>query len=221
MPNKVSGARAGACAGDGVEPSQWSKKRMTREERLYAMMLEPAKAARFESQPDNARWFCVSVAGSADFTVEGKLSTAGVEVFALREKHVFVKGGKKIEAEKPVFGGYLFVRMLPVAEAFHAIMQVKDVKNILGDGKRYTEIPVNHMAVFTRVFDEPDVARMSVDRTIGQGQQARIIGGLFAGHDCLVLQVSGGRNPRVRVCVLGFGEYSRDVTLDLALLRKL
>lgn len=221
MPNKVSGAQAGACAGDSVEPSQWSKNRMTRQEKLYAMMLEPAKAARFESEPDKARWFCVSVSGGADFTVAGKLSTAGVEVFALREKHVFVKGGKKFEGERPVFGGYIFVRIMPVAAAFHALLRVEDVKEILGDSSRYTEVPAAHMDVFTRVFDEPDVARMPVDRTIGQGHQARIIDGLFAGHDCLVLQVSGGRNPRVRVCVLGFGEYSRDVTLDLALLRKL
>ncbi|KQR27217.1 hypothetical protein ASF91_19560 [Rhizobium sp. Leaf155] len=185
------------------------------------MLLEPAKAVRFESQPKSARWFCVSVEGGADFTVSGKLSTAGVEVFVLREKWIAVKDGKKIEGERPVFGGYIFVRMLPFAEAFHAIKQVKDVREILGDGVRYTEVPNAHLEVFTKVCEKIDVERMPVDRSIGQGNRARITHDVFAGYDCVVVQVSGGRNPRVRVSVLGFGEYAHDVTLPLAFLQKL
>lgn len=185
------------------------------------MMLEPAKAARFESRPSDARWFCVSVAGGADFTVGSKLSTAGVEVFVLKRKETLVKAGKKIEIEKPIFGGYIFVRIMPIAEAFHAIKKVEDVQDILGNGMRYTEVPVAHMDVFTRVYTKPDPERMSVDRSIGQGCLARITEDLFAGYDCVVVQVFSGRNPDVRVSVMGFGEYSHDVTMPLAYLQKL
>lgn len=216
---KITGAQAGVCTTNEI--SAFAKRRMTREERLLSMLLEPAKAARFESQPNMARWFCVSVAGGTDFTIAGKLSTAGVDVFVLREKWVAVKAGKKIEGERPVFGGYIFVRMMPVAEAFHAVKQVKDVLDILGDGVRYTEVPAAHLDVFTKVCEKADVERMPVDRTIGQGSRAVITEDLFKGYECVVVQVFSGRHPDVRVSISGFGEYAHDVTMPLAFLRKL
>jgi transcriptional antiterminator NusG len=219
MRGKKSGVLA--VAGAQLEVSEFSKRRMTREERLYAMMLEPAKAVRFESRPNEARWFCLSVAGGADFTVGGKLSTAGVEVFILKRKEILVKAGKSFDIEKPVFAGYIFVRILPTAEAFHAIKQVVDVQNILKDGIRYAEVPSAHMDAFTRVYTKPDPQRMPVDRSISQGCLALITDDLFTGYKCGVVQVFSGRNPRVRVSVMGFGEYAHDVTLPLAYLQKL
>lgn len=219
----MRGKKSGALAGAGVDKpiSEFARSRMTREERLYAMMLEPAKATRFETTPTEARWFCFSVAGGADFTIEGKLSTAGVEVFVLREQRETIKKGVKIVSERPVFGGYVFVRMLPIAAAFHAIKQVKGVVDFIGDGVRYTEIPEKQMVVFKRVFEAVNVERMPVDRSIAQGQRAYITHGLFAGSNCVVVRVKSGRNPRVNVCVEGYGEFAHDVEIDLAFLQKL
>lgn len=213
-----SGAQADVCA--VVEPTEWQKRKMTREERLYSALLEPAKAKRFADR-EGGKWFCVSVKSGTEFALERKLSTAGVEAFVLRDKEEIVKKGVKYFAETPVFRGYLFVRILPSPEAFHALKEVEEVRDFLGNGTRYTEIPDAHMVVFTTVSKPVDVQRMPVDRSIGQGQRVRIIDGHFAGGTCIVLQVKSGRNPRVRVYLEGYGEFARDVTLDLALLQKL
>lgn len=219
MTAKNTKVQAGVCEEKAV--SEFSKRRMTRNERLYRALLEPASAERFEKRPDWAHWYCVSVAGGADFAVESKLSKAGVEVFALREKFDVVKGGKKISAERPIFKGYLFVRILPLAEAFQALKHLTEIRDFLGDGTQYIVIPNEHMEIFQRTYEKIHVERMPVDKSIGQGNRAHITDGVFAGRECLVLQVMSGRNPKVRVFVEGFGEFARDVTLDLAFLRKL
>lgn len=221
MQNKITGKRAVKADATKVEPSQWSRGRTALAERMEAESLHPAQAGRFEGRPELARWYCVSVNWGCEFAVEGKLSKAGVEVFLPREKFDIVKGGKKIEGERPLFKGYLFVRIVPFVASFMALRRVKKVRDILGNGEVYQVVPNAHIDVFKRVFEKVDVERMPVDRTIGQGSKARITHGHFAGRNCVVLQVTGGRNPRVRVCVDGFGEFAHDVKMDLAFLRKL
>lgn len=219
MRNTNTGKRA--VVAEAVEPSEWSKGRTALAERMEAERLLPAQAERFAGRPEVARWYCVSVNWGCEFAVESKLAKAGVEVFVLRERFDFVKGGKKFEGERPVFKGYVFVRIWPFADAFIALKQVKKVRDILGNEKGYQVVPNAHIDVFKRVFEKVDVARMPVDRSIGQGSKAHITHGHFTGRDCVVVQVTGGRNPRARVCVDGFGDYARDVTIDLAFLQKL
>lgn len=219
MTAKNTKVQAKPCEEKAV--SEFSKRRMTRDERLYRALLEPASTSRFEKRPDWAHWYCVSVVGGTEFALEGKLSKAGVEVFVVRERGVVVNKGRKIEFEKPMFKNYVFVRILPLADAFHALLTLSEVRGFLGDGTRYHVISNEHMSVFKGSFEKKHVERMPVDRSIGQGQEVSIVHGPFAGFNCVVLQVSMKRDARARVWIDAFGKPFEIESIPVAFLQKL
>lgn len=221
MPNKFSGAQAGACASDGVEPSQWSKDRMTRALRLATAQLAAASSRLVAEREKEARWYCLALHGGHEFDVEKRISDAGVEIFVPQEIWVTIKNGRKIEGKEALLPGYALVRIVPSAAAFQGLLQQKSIFGFVGRGASYHIVRDNDVAVLKGISDKNDVSRMPVDRSIGQGHRARVTKGVFAGYDCVVLQVMSGRNPRVRVSVEAFGELSRDVTMALAFIEKL
>ncbi|MCZ7451048.1 transcription termination/antitermination NusG family protein [Agrobacterium rhizogenes] len=221
MPNKVSGARAGACAGDGVEPSQWSKNRMTRALRLSMAQLSAASAKVVAEREKEARWYCLAVHGGHEFAVEKRISDAGVEIFVPQESWVTIKKGQKIEGKSVLLPGYALVRIVPSAAAFQGLLKQKSVFGFVGRDACYHIVRDVDVAVLKGISDRNEVSRMPVDRTIGQGSRATITHGHFAGHECIVVQVMSGRTPRARVRVEAFGGGMGDVTMALAFLKKL
>lgn len=219
MRGKKSGLQAGACA--DKEITDWQKGRMTRALRLAKNQLADAMASLVQATPKAARWYCMAVRGGHELAVEKNLLDAGVEVFVARERWSKVKKGVKIEGERAMLPGYMLVRIVPSAGAFHGLKQQDGVSDFVGGALGYYVVRDADVAVLKAISDSGDVCRMPVDRSIGQGQRARIHKGAFAGHECVVVQVTAARVPTARVWLGAFGQHSFDVTMPLAFLEKL
>lgn len=219
MRNTNTGKRA--VVAEAVEPSEWQRQRESRVQRLTKAQLHAASASLVERDEKAARWYCLAVRGGHEFAVEKKISEAGVEIFVPSEHWSAVRKGRKIEGKRAFMPGYALVRIVPSADAFCGLTNQKDVVRFVGNSSGYHIISNHDVTVLKSISDANNVSRMPVDRSIGQGVKAHVEKGIFAGHDCVVLQVTTGRDPRARVWVEAFGEFSRDVSLPLAFLRKL
>lgn len=200
-----------------VEPSQWHKQRMTRQERLYRSMLAPASSELVKAQPDAARWFCLVVKDGAEIAVGKRLESGGVEALVPTEtiERKSAKG-ERYNVERAIFTGYAFARFVPSYEAFSRLRRVQSVTDFLRVGERYHEVQdVDIGYYFT------DIARMPKDKSIGDGSRVRIARGPFAGMKAVVLQVfkASSMDPRCRVWCEA---YQREIAnMPLAFLQKL
>jgi transcriptional antiterminator NusG len=218
MRGKKSGAQVDVCAQN--EPSEWQKRRMTRRLRLAIQQLSAAAMTRFEDEPTRAKWFCMAVFGGRELTLEQNLKDAGVDVFVPRERWTAVKKGVKVEGESALLPGYMLVRVLPSAEAFFGLKLQEGVVDFVGGSTGYYEVRLADVTKLKAICDTNDISRMAVDRSIGQGSKVQITHGPFAGHDCVVVQVTAARNARATVWIEAFGDRLKPVTLPLAFLKK-
>lgn len=209
---KRANKRAGACDAATVEPSQWQRNRMTRQQRLYQAMLLPASSALVDSRPDDARWFCLQVRDGSEFTVESRLTDGGVRALVPREKYTKDRKDGPIEAERACFEGYVFVNIVPSALAFERIKKVKAVVDFLHNGERYHIVRARDLGFYA---DKLNIDRMKSDKTIGDGNKVRIVYGPFTGLEGVVLQVTApkSRTPAVRVWITDFGKEVKNMPL--------
>ncbi|CDZ43232.1 Transcription antitermination protein NusG [Neorhizobium galegae bv. officinalis] len=204
--------RAGACDVEAVEPSNWQKTRITRQQRLYRAMLLPASAALVEQRPADAKWFCLNVFDGAELTVESRLVDGGVKALVPREKFDKIVKGDKIEGERACFTGYVFIRIVPSALAFERLRRVKGVVDFLHNGERYHTVRDHDLGFYA---DKLNIDRMKADKTIGDRCEVIIRFGPFAGLECVVLQVTKpkSREPLARVWSKLYGREMKNVPL--------
>ncbi|TYC56361.1 transcription termination/antitermination protein NusG [Rhodobacterales bacterium] len=158
------------------------------------------------------RWYIVhaysnfekKVADSIREKAEQKgLSDLFEEILVPMEKVVEVRRGRKVDAERKFFPGYVLVKMDMTNEAFHLIKDTPKVTGFLGADQKPMPIPEKEaMRIINQVQEGVDRPKPSVSFEVGE--QVRVSDGPFASFSGLVEEVDDER-ARLKVAVSIFG----------------
>ncbi|EJW10422.1 Transcription antitermination protein NusG [Rhodovulum sp. PH10] len=125
------------------------------------------------------------------------------EILVPKEKVTEVRRGRKVDAERKFFPGYVLVKMEMTDEAYHLIKNTPKVTGFLGSDNK--PMPISE-AEATRLIQQ---VQEGIDRpkptvSFEVGEQVRVSDGPFASFNGVVEEVDDARS-RIKVAVSIFG----------------
>ncbi len=173
------------------------------------------------------RWYIVHAYSNfekkvADAIREGAaqrgLSDRFEEILVPTENYVEVKRGRKINAERKFFPGYVLVKANLTDDVYHLIKNTPKVTGFLGADKKPMPIPdAEAERIKGQVAEGVERPKSSI--TFEVGEQVRVADGPFASFNGTVEEVDEGRS-RVKVAVSIFGR-ATPVDLEFGQVEKL
>jgi len=125
------------------------------------------------------------------------------EILVPMEKVTEVRRGRKVDAERKFFPGYVLVKMDMTNEAFHLIKDTPKVTGFLGADNKPMPIPEKEaLRILNQVQEGVERPKPSVSFEVGE--QVRVSDGPFASFSGLVEEVDDER-ARLKVAVSIFG----------------
>jgi transcriptional antiterminator NusG len=145
------------------------------------------------------------------------LDDAFSEILVPTEDVIEIRRGRKINAERKFFPGYVLVKMDLSDEAYHLVKNTPKVTGFLGSGHRPMPVSEREVARIIGAIEE-GVERPKPTITFEIGETVRVIDGPFASFNGAVEQVDEER-ARLRVTVSIFGR-ATPVELEYAQVEK-
>ena len=190
-------------------------------------MIMPAEAAA-EVRPSNPRhkWYIVHAYSNFEKKVAESIreqaKSQGLEdcfseILVPTEDVVEIRRGRKINAERKFFPGYVLVKMDLSDEAYHLIKNTPKVTGFLGSGSKPMPVSDKEVARIIGAIEE-GVERPKPTISFEIGETVRVIDGPFASFNGSVEQVDEER-ARLRVTVSIFGR-ATPVELEYAQVEK-
>ncbi len=173
------------------------------------------------------RWYIVQTYSNFERkvaeSIREKVAAQGLDhifedVLVPTEKVVEVRRGRKVDAERKFFPGYVLVKMDLTDEAFHLIKNTPKVTGFLGSDNK--PIPISEaeaQAILQQVQEGVDRPKPSISFEVGE--QVRVSDGPFASFNGLVEEVDEER-ARLKVEVSIFGR-ATPVELEYGQVEKL
>ena len=174
-----------------------------------------------------ARWYIVHAYSNFEKKVaediEHKAKQKGLsdqieQIVVPTEKVVEVRRGRKVDAERKFFPGYVLVKMDLTDEAYHLIKNTPKVTGFLGTDNKpmpITETEAQH--ILQQVQEGIDRPKPTISFEIGE--QVRVSDGPFASFNGTVEEVDDARS-RLKVAVSIFGR-ATPVELEFTQVEKL
>ena len=159
-----------------------------------------------------ARWYIVHAYSNFEKKVAEAIREAAEQrglqdlfedILVPTEKVVEVRRGRKVDAERKFFPGYVLVKMEMTDEAYHLIKNTPKVTGFLGADNKPTPIPeAEAMRIAQQVQEGIERPKPSISFEIGE--QVRVADGPFASFNGTVEEVDEDR-ARLKVAVSIFG----------------
>jgi transcriptional antiterminator NusG len=175
----------------------------------------------------NKRWYIVQAYSNFEQKVadsireqakQRHLEDKFEEILVPKEKVVEVRRGRKVDAERKFFPGYVLVKMDLTDEAYHLIKNTPKVTGFLGtDNKPHPISDAEAQHILQQVQEGIDRPKPSV--TFEIGEQVKVSDGPFASFNGTVEEVDDARS-RLKVAVSIFGR-ATPVELEFGQVEKL
>ena len=187
-----------------------------------------AAAEAAEARPSNPRhkWYIVHAYSNFEKKVAESIreqaKSQGLEdcfseILVPTEDVVEIRRGRKVNAERKFFPGYVLVKMDLSDEAYHLIKNTPKVTGFLGSGSKPMPVSEKEVARIIGAIEE-GVERPKPTIMFEIGETVRVIDGPFASFNGSVEQVDEER-ARLRVTVSIFGR-ATPVELEYAQVEK-
>ena len=146
------------------------------------------------------------------------IESAFSEIIVPTEEVVEVKKGKKRNAERKFFPGYVLTKMDMTDETYHMVKSLPKVSGFLGHTQgKPSAVPESEINKILQDIEE-GVTSPKPSITFEVGEQVRVSDGPFASFNCLIEEIDEER-ARVKVSVSIFGR-STPVELEYTQVEK-